>query len=546
MTGQSSNHSTRFPFRKCHVLLILLPLLTFGTVTHASEQWVQLLVQYDKNGLTLIEKAPIDGMRKSPRTPGGKSAEQWDLHWMDASGKIIHSTETSIPLERRAPMTEDRPGTCQLLYPDEGVFVLRVEGPGDPEKAASVQFELKDRDQLEKGIKSLPDVFRNESLTLDLQSLHVVPEKAGVIGSTKIRDNGEDANRIVLVFLGDGYIQEDIDSGKYQEDVEHVLAAFNDKEPWSRYLELVNVYRVDTVSNERGADRVDSPEGPMVDTYYNSTFWGNDIERYLDIDTMGFIRAFLAANDAAGPGVWDQMVLLVNTPKHGGSGGALAISSMSPAAPEIVLHELGHTFAGLADEYTTPYPGFPASDREPNVSYIHSGPNLKWLPWVEEGTPLPTPDTLEFDQVVGTFEGARYRTSGIYRPMRNCLMRSFNQPHCPVCREAHISNYFDIVALVDAIEPQPGSTVAIDNETTFTLTPLPAGEWNYTWTLDGHPLPESGPTITLTPDTLTGPESTLQVTITHSSPWVRLEEISESHEWTILNEVPDHEVWMVY
>ena len=140
-------------------------------------------------------------------------------------------------------------------------------------------------------------------------------------------------------------------------------------------------------------------------------------------------------------------VVLVNRPVRGGAGGTRdrpAWVTVTSAANErweaVALHELGHSF-GLADEYddaaqTTPEP----NPLEPNVTARRRGAEA---PWAAACTPGlihdPTVNSAGLPAVpagtVGTFEGARYRKQGRYRPTANCLMRATNQPFCAVCQQ---------------------------------------------------------------------------------------------------------------
>jgi hypothetical protein len=155
---------------------------------------------------------------------------------------------------------------------------------------------------------------------------------------------------------------------------------------------------------------------------------------------------------------------MVNSTTYGGSGGGIATFSLHEASTEIALHEAGHVLGGLADEYTTPYPGYPEGDPEPNVTYslsrstsgicTPSGTSVYiscfakryWNGLIAADTPLPTTGDYCID-CIGKFEGARYKTTGIYRPKYTCKMRSLNQPFCEVCDKALEMNVFGYIAV---------------------------------------------------------------------------------------------------
>ena len=150
-------------------------------------------------------------------------------------------------------------------------------------------------------------------------------------------------------------------------------------------------------------------------------------------------------------------IVIVNSPIYGGSGGAVAVYSLNPAAVEIALHEMGHTAYGLADEYST-YAGCgsgetgrdihpPGEPLQPNVTLNgNDRSSLKWGQFVLPATPLPTTKNADCTQcdpqaspvpsgIVGTFEGADYYHCSAFRPEYDCRMRTLSVPFCRVCQD---------------------------------------------------------------------------------------------------------------
>jgi hypothetical protein len=122
----------------------------------------------------------------------------------------------------------------------------------------------------------------------------------------------------------------------------------------------------------------------------------------------------------------DETVVMVNTTRYGGCGGARAVySAGSGSATEVAVHELGHSLGGLADEYggndsCGTYAG------EVNTSLDDR--RGAWPEWIDDlGDPR---------------EGGQYYNQCIYRPLDNCEMRSLNQPFCPVCNQHWALTYF--------------------------------------------------------------------------------------------------------
>jgi len=143
---------------------------------------------------------------------------------------------------------------------------------------------------------------------------------------------------------------------------------------------------------------------------------------------------------------------------------------------------------GLADEYETPYPGYPEGDREPNVTYQKELEYIPWKNWIEIETPLPTPE-YEGDFAVGIYEGARYKATGIYRPTRNSIMRSLGAPYGPINSESLIINLYDYVDPIDNYSPDKSNVFLSSNSNKqqfkIELVPGPDESTQVGWEIDG-------------------------------------------------------------
>jgi len=137
-------------------------------------------------------------------------------------------------------------------------------------------------------------------------------------------------------------------------------------------------------------------------------------------------------------------VVIARSAIYGGSGfynNYAVVSSDHRMSEKVFVHEFGHSFGGLGDEYNTDNDlcAIPKSGIDifyPNISAMPDG-KLKWAQLIEAGTPIPTPSTPEYKDKVGAFMGASYCPTGLYRPVDNCLMRTLSPGHfCPVCRLA--------------------------------------------------------------------------------------------------------------
>jgi hypothetical protein len=295
--------------------------------------------------------------------------------------------------------------------------------------------------------------------------------------------NGPSDNRIDFLIMGDGYTAAEQEA--FLADAEGVIDGVFAQPPFAPYRPFFDFRAIASVSAESGSDH--PSDGVDADTAFGCGFECFDIDRLICCDDA----AVFAAADALAP-EHDAILLLVNDPEYGGSGGAYAIASLSFWTEAMVMHELGHSFAGLADEYEDPYPGFPFEDVYPNVSTTWGPGDLKWAAFVEDDTPLPTPEPdpiVDPLGPVGAYEGACYQSTGLYRPVPACLMRTLENGPCPVCAQALVLAYHGYVELIDAAAPADDSVSgAVGDVLDFAVDavePVPT-TIAYDWLLDGE------------------------------------------------------------
>lgn len=305
-----------------------------------------------------------------------------------------------------------------------------------------------------------------------------------------ILESGDPATKVDLVILGDGYTEAEME--KYHRDARLAADDLFSHEPFASRKGDFNVWTVDSPAAESGISRPRSSlfrESPLGASY--NSF---DSERYiLSLDDRAW-------RDVAATAPYDFVLMLVNSEKYGGGG---IFNLYSTAAVDsgfrryLVVHEFGHHFAGLGDEYYTSsvayedFHGDRVEPWEPNITALHDPENLKWADLVEEGTPLPTPwkkaefekyalgyqekraqlrsqgapetemevlfreaqtrftemlGAEEYSEKVGAFEGASYQPTGLYRPQADCIMFTRDEVgFCPVCSRA-IERVIDLYA----------------------------------------------------------------------------------------------------
>lgn len=528
---------------RCAVLLLALS----GCPAFAAQYW-QLVFNYDAQKLTVERADEIAPMAKQVRSPALESAPlriACDVTWLDGAGQSLASEAAELPLGVRAIMADGL--SCQDVIPESSSFVVRMAGPVAGQKPKALRLVRKGVAERRLRLSKAPAPLQFSDVTLPIGSVGSVSLAAGPVGSAKIRDTGPDSNRLVFVVMGDGYTAANLQAGTFTSHAGNMVTAFLNRSPWDAIFNATNVYRVDVESNEEGADIPQPAPGTYADTYLNTSFWVGGTERLLAItDSAGYNRAYAAADQQVGVGVWDSIIVLVNSTKYGGSGGTISVASVHSLSNEIVLHEIGHSFGNLADEYETGATALPSNDSEPNVDFDFSGTALKWNVWVESGTPLPTPETSQYDTVMGAFEGAKYWPTGVYRPFNNCEMRSLSRPFCSVCKEAHVVEFGNVVSFVGPVTPSGAGTHNVSGPTVFTIDPPPVAPLTIEWFMSGTLIPgQNGTQLTVTGADMPSSNCTLSATVTFDSPLVRKVILRDTAQWNLTRTMTavDPAVW---
>ena len=247
--------------------------------------------------------------------------------------------------------------------------------------------------------------------------------------------NADITKAVDIVVLPEGYTQAEM--GKFIKDCDFFVKSLFSYAPYDRYRSSFNVRGVMVPSAESGCTM------PGDHIYKNTamrfSFWTFDSERYCMSTDNRDIR------DLAGQVPYDQIYILVNTEKYGG-GGIYNFYCSSAASngfsSDVIIHEFGHGFAGLADEYyddSTSYESFynlEVEPWEPNITTLVDF-GSKWKDMIGKKTAIPTERKPGNEDVVGVFEGGGYEPKGVYSPHMDCMMKTFLQHEfCPVCQRA--------------------------------------------------------------------------------------------------------------
>jgi hypothetical protein len=295
----------------------------------------------------------------------------------------------------------------------------------------------------------------------------------------ELQKMGNPANKVDLLVLGDGYTA--AERPKFEQDARRFMEALFSTSTFREHRNEFNVWGLCPAAEESGISRPSSgiyrrsPVGASYDTF--------GTERYVLTTENRTLR------DIASFAPYEFIEILVNGQTYGGGGifnqyATVAIDNLW--AGYVGVHEFGHQFAGLADEYYASAVAYLPPEKktepwEPNVTALLDPVNLKWKDLVASGTPIPTPwDKDEFDRFegeiqrqrrelraagrpeaemdelfrkerakedemlgaqkyagkVGAFEGANYEAKGSYRPEVDCIMFTRYDKFCAVCRRA--------------------------------------------------------------------------------------------------------------
>jgi hypothetical protein len=279
---------------------------------------------------------------------------------------------------------------------------VRVPFPKHPVK---VNIEVRDRQNI------LRPLF---SVIVDPRDFHIQKESGkSADGIYRFLQNGDPEHSVDIVFLGEGYTIED--TAKFRSDVARMSAALFAVEPYKSRQGAFSLHGVLRPSAERGMDEPRS--GSFKATALNASFDTFDLDRYMLTEEGRALRVMAAQVP------YDAIVILVNSPRYGGGGiyNDYCITTVDhPASPGVFVHEFGHSFAGLADEYYSAdvaYKDFypkGVDPLEPNITALLDPARIKWQDQLSPGVALPTEwgkETLDSLQAERRSNGAsRSRT----------------------------------------------------------------------------------------------------------------------------------------
>lgn len=335
-----------------------------------------------------------------------------------ASGKTIYTTSFSSLFQEWLETDEARNVTKGF----ENTFLLPY-----PLQPVEIEITLLDpRRNVRASMKHI--VHPNDVLIEQKGNSHITPHKY-------LLHNDSPEKCIDVAILAEGYTLQEMQT--FYEDADIACKSIFDHEPFKSMKKRFNVVAVASPSTDSGVSvpRLNEWKHTAFGSHF-STFYS---DRYL---TTSRVKAI---HDALAGIPYEHIIILANTEEYGGGGiynSYTLTTAHHPMFRPVVVHEFGHSFGGLADEYfydndvmTDTYP----LDIEPWEQNISTQVDFaaKWKDMLSENTPVPTPAEVSENYPIGVYEGGGYSAKGIFRPAENCRMRTNEYPaFCPVCQRA--------------------------------------------------------------------------------------------------------------
>jgi IgA Peptidase M64/Secretion system C-terminal sorting domain len=328
--------------------------------------------------------------------------------------------------------------------------------------------------------------------------------KAQIFPVDTIQNNGLPTKLVKFIFLSDGFT-----SAQLPDFIARVNS-FKDnlfgQPPFSNYRSFFNVYAIKVPSVETGIDHpgtaTDIVENAAahpvlsVNTYFNTTFDYANIHRLVFPQNAQAIFDVMLNNFPN----YNQIFMFANSAFYGGSGGTYATATVNNNSDEVAIHEIGHSFAFLADEYMIGGQG-----ERPNrtaMNAVLDSTTVKWKNWIGSNGIGIYPIGIE----------------GWQRPHQNCKMQFLNVPFCAVCKEALVEKIYSIVTPIYSFLPALDS-VKMDVATQFSVKltlPIP-NTLKSEWKLNGVAFAGNIDSVKLLTTSLINGDNKLTVFVTDST-----------------------------
>lgn len=307
---------------------------------------------------------------------------------------------------------------------NESAFFQTIQCPF-PKKKVIIDIETRDKANQFELIKTF---------TINPKA-HSIIERKVQAKTHKLIDNGKSSECVDIAIIAEGYTESELDI--FHADVERLSNYLFTQSPFDKHKNKFNIWMIDAVSEDSGVS--DPRKDIWKNTALKASFNTLNSDRYLETTHTFTVRDYAALVP------YDQIYILVNTEKYGGGGiynhFSTTAAHHSNSEP-VFVHEFGHAFAALGDEYYTSevsYSDFfntKVEPWQPNLTTLIDFES-KWKSMLNESTPIPTPTNAKHKDVIGVYEGGGYVAKGVYRPYMDCRMKTNTaEGFCPVCQKA--------------------------------------------------------------------------------------------------------------
>lgn len=359
-------------------------------------------------------------------------------------GKRVRLSD--VPVQGNGQITVRSHATGEVLYRNSFSTLFQEWLSYDEAKSVSKSFENVFLVPMPKDTVDVTVDLRNNRHQVMASLTHIVNPKDILIRHigendvtpyVTLQQAADTAKCIHIAFIAEGYKADEMQT--YLNDARTAIDALFAHEPFKSRRSCFNIVAVESPSVESGTS--EPSKGIWKNTALRSHFDTFYSDRYLTTLSLKTLHNWLAGTP------YEHIIILVNTDKYGGGGilnsYVLSMTHHDKYRP-VVVHEFGHSFAGLADEYAYEEEAIPMypHDIEPWEQNITTLVDFKgkWENLIKQGTPIPTPPSNKADVIkgrVGVFEGAGYSLKGVYRGTQDCRMRTNETPEfCPVCKQA--------------------------------------------------------------------------------------------------------------
>ena len=402
--------------RKLILCMAMLLLTAVGATAQDFDRYFQdktLRIDYIFSGDRNTQHLALDELMVEPRWYG-KRRRLAEVP-VEGNGQItVRDHRTGRVIYRNSFSTlfqewQQEPEALHTTKAFENVFLVPM-----PKDTADVTVDLRDNR------RQVCARFTHQVVPTDILIRPI--GQHGVTPYALLQQAADTANCIHLAYLAEGYRAEEM--GTFIADARAAMEALFEHEPFKSSRSRFNIVAVKSPSAESGASN--PGKGIWKNTALHSHWYTNYSERYLTTSHLKDMHDLLAGTP------YEHILVLVNSDGYGGGGilNSYILSTTRNAwAKPVVVHEFGHSFAGLADEY--------AYDAEPVDLYP-----LDVEPWEKNITTRVDfrdkwENLLGKDKAAGFYEGAGYKLKGVYRAYEDCRMRTNETPEfCPVCRQA--------------------------------------------------------------------------------------------------------------